>query len=58
MHFELEHELIGGASFDAVGENVSAQVLAQAAEASAVLLGAVGGPVSQPSTTSSCSAKD
>ncbi|EGP86946.1 uncharacterized protein MYCGRDRAFT_43729 [Zymoseptoria tritici IPO323] len=44
VHFELEHELIGGASFDAVGENVSAQVLTQAAEASAVLLGAVGGP--------------
>jgi 3-isopropylmalate dehydrogenase len=39
-----EHELIGGAAFDATGEPLPAQTLAKARAADAVLLGAVGGP--------------
>ncbi|KAL4966700.1 3-isopropylmalate dehydrogenase [Aspergillus stella-maris] len=42
--FNLKHHLLGGASFDAHGTPITEQALTDAKAASAVLLGAVGGP--------------
>ncbi|KAL3472878.1 3-isopropylmalate dehydrogenase-like protein [Aspergillus californicus] len=42
--FNLIHHLLGGASFDAHGTSITDEALADAKAASAVLLGAVGGP--------------
>jgi len=41
---QLTHGLVGGASYEAHGEPLTADILAQAKASSAVLLGAVGGP--------------
>ncbi len=42
--FEIEEHIFGGASIDAHGIALTAEVLAACAAADAVLLGAVGGP--------------
>ncbi|KAL6231358.1 hypothetical protein BDW75DRAFT_243999 [Aspergillus navahoensis] len=42
--FNLKHHLLGGASFDAHGTPITDKALSDAKAASAVLLGAVGGP--------------
>ncbi|RDW83769.1 3-isopropylmalate dehydrogenase [Aspergillus mulundensis] len=42
--FNLKHHLLGGASFDAHGTPITDEALTDAKAASAVLLGAVGGP--------------
>ncbi|MGC8468395.1 MAG: 3-isopropylmalate dehydrogenase [Acetobacteraceae bacterium] len=42
--FELEEDLVGGAAIDARGVPITAQTIARAKEADAVLFGAVGGP--------------
>jgi len=44
IHFELDEDLIGGASIDAHGVPLTDAVLEKAKAAEAVLLGAVGGP--------------
>ncbi|RDW80792.1 3-isopropylmalate dehydrogenase-1 [Coleophoma crateriformis] len=44
VSFSLKHHLIGGASFDAHGTPITTEALDDAKAASAVLLGAVGGP--------------
>ncbi|RYN63887.1 3-isopropylmalate dehydrogenase [Alternaria tenuissima] len=44
VKFELIHHLIGGAAWDVHGENITVAALSDATSASAVLLGAVGGP--------------
>ncbi|OJD36835.1 3-isopropylmalate dehydrogenase [Diplodia corticola] len=41
---ELKHHLIGGAAWDAHGVNITDEAISDARSASAVLLGAVGGP--------------
>ncbi|WYZ36329.1 hypothetical protein EsH8_XII_000079 [Colletotrichum jinshuiense] len=43
-NFNLKYRLIGGSSWDADGVTISEETLIEAASASAVLLGAVGGP--------------
>ncbi|KAK1573056.1 3-isopropylmalate dehydrogenase-like protein [Colletotrichum navitas] len=43
-NFNLKYRLIGGSSWDANGVTISQETLTEAASASAVLLGAVGGP--------------
>ncbi|KAL3485305.1 3-isopropylmalate dehydrogenase-like protein [Aspergillus germanicus] len=42
--FNLKHHLLGGASFEAYGTPITDEALADAKQAAAVLLGAVGGP--------------
>ena len=44
LGIELEHGLLGGAAIDACGVPLPDETLAQAREADAILLGAVGGP--------------
>jgi 3-isopropylmalate dehydrogenase len=44
LHFELEEDLVGGASIDARGTPLSDDTLALAKAADAILFGAVGGP--------------
>ncbi len=44
VSFEVEEDLVGGASIDAHGTPVTDQTMARALEVDAVLLGAVGGP--------------
>jgi 3-isopropylmalate dehydrogenase len=44
IHFELEDDLVGGASIDARGTPLSDGTLALARDADAILFGAVGGP--------------
>ena len=44
LKFELQTELIGGASLDVCGEPITDAVLEKCKESDAVLLGAVGGP--------------
>lgn len=44
LSLELQEGLVGGASIDALGTPLSDETLAQAQQADAVLLGAVGGP--------------
>jgi 3-isopropylmalate dehydrogenase len=43
-HVEIERGLVGGAAFDAHGAAISEADMARAAEADAILFGAVGGP--------------
>jgi 3-isopropylmalate dehydrogenase len=42
--FEVDVDLVGGCSIDKCGEPIASETLAKAAQADAVLLGAVGGP--------------
>nr|VFJ49909.1 MAG: 3-isopropylmalate dehydrogenase [Candidatus Kentron sp. FW] len=44
FNVELEHALIGGKAFDVCGTPLPSETLAQAKNADAVLLGAIGGP--------------
>ncbi|KAL0941582.1 3-isopropylmalate dehydrogenase [Colletotrichum truncatum] len=44
VKFNLKYRLIGGSSWDADGVTISQETLSEAATASAVILGAVGGP--------------
>ena len=44
LNVEVEEALVGGAAYDAHGEPLPAETLAKAEAASAILLGAVGGP--------------
>jgi 3-isopropylmalate dehydrogenase len=44
IHFDVEEDLVGGASIDARGTPISEATLAKAKAADAVLFGAVGGP--------------
>ncbi|MDO5703634.1 MAG: 3-isopropylmalate dehydrogenase [Paracoccus sp. (in: a-proteobacteria)] len=44
MDFRVEHDLVGGAAYDAHGKPLSDETMARAQVADAVLLGAVGGP--------------
>ncbi|MEM7742379.1 MAG: 3-isopropylmalate dehydrogenase [Pseudomonadota bacterium] len=44
LSFDVEHDLVGGAAYDAHGAPLSDETMAKAQEADAVLLGAVGGP--------------
>ncbi len=44
LDLELEYGLVGGAAYDASGQPLPAETLAQARAADAILLGAVGGP--------------
>lgn len=44
LDLELEYGLVGGAAYDASGQPLPAETLAQARTADAILLGAVGGP--------------
>lgn len=44
LNIELSEGLLGGAAIDATGEPLPSETLAQAREADAILLGAVGGP--------------
>ena len=44
LTFELDTALVGGAAIDAEGAPVSDETVKKAAEADAILLGAVGGP--------------
>ncbi|MFN2310399.1 MAG: isocitrate/isopropylmalate family dehydrogenase, partial [Gammaproteobacteria bacterium] len=48
LALEIEHGLIGGASYEAHGEPLTAATLAKAKAADAVLLGAVGGQQWEP----------
>ncbi|RFU28596.1 hypothetical protein B7463_g7748, partial [Scytalidium lignicola] len=49
VSLDFQHHLVGGSSLDATGEAITTEALTAAKEADAVLLGAVGGPVSCPS---------
>jgi len=42
--FEIEEDLVGGCAYDACGEAISEDAMKKAAEADAIILGAVGGP--------------
>ncbi|MDO5632138.1 MAG: 3-isopropylmalate dehydrogenase [Paracoccus sp. (in: a-proteobacteria)] len=44
LDFRVEHDLVGGAAYDAHGVPLSDETMARAQAADAVLLGAVGGP--------------
>ncbi|MEM9146799.1 MAG: 3-isopropylmalate dehydrogenase [Pseudomonadota bacterium] len=44
LAFEIEHDLVGGAAYDAHGVPLSDETMAKAQASDAVLLGAVGGP--------------
>ncbi|UWR22649.1 3-isopropylmalate dehydrogenase [Sulfitobacter sp. S190] len=44
LGFDVEHDLVGGAAYDAHGTPLHDDTMAKALEADAVLLGAVGGP--------------
>jgi 3-isopropylmalate dehydrogenase len=44
IRFDIEQDLVGGASIDACGEPLSEAVLRKASESDAILFGAVGGP--------------
>ncbi|KIN62565.1 3-isopropylmalate dehydrogenase [Sulfitobacter noctilucicola] len=44
LKFDVEHDLVGGAAYDAHGTPLHDDTMARALEADAVLLGAVGGP--------------
>jgi 3-isopropylmalate dehydrogenase len=44
LAFDVEHDLVGGAAYDAHGTPLHDDTMAKALEADAVLLGAVGGP--------------
>ena len=44
LSIELDHDLVGGAAFDAEGTPLPARVLDKARRADAILFGAVGGP--------------
>jgi len=46
IEFELQDHLLGGASIDATGTPLTEEALSAAKNADAVILGAVGGPVS------------
>ncbi|MEM7619550.1 MAG: 3-isopropylmalate dehydrogenase [Pseudomonadota bacterium] len=43
-HFEIEHDLVGGAAYDAHGVAITDEAMAKAQNADAVIFGAVGGP--------------
>ena len=43
-HFQIEHDLVGGAAFDAHGVAITDAAMAKAEKADAVMFGAVGGP--------------
>lgn len=44
IHFELDHQLVGGAAIDAVGQALPTATIAACEEADAILFGSVGGP--------------
>ena len=44
LDFEIEEELVGGASFEKHGTPITDEVFYKALESEAVILGAVGGP--------------
>ncbi|MEL6217079.1 MAG: 3-isopropylmalate dehydrogenase [Pseudomonadota bacterium] len=44
LNFSVEHDLVGGAAYDAHGKPLSDETMAKAQAVDAVLLGAVGGP--------------
>jgi 3-isopropylmalate dehydrogenase len=44
INFELDHQLVGGAAIDAVGQALPTATIAACEEADAILFGSVGGP--------------